>query len=225
MKKKILLTGHKGLLGSKIFKNLSSIYDFDLLDLKSGFDLSDEKKIDNYFKKNKNYYAVIMAHAYNPQKNKSSNNPLKINSDEVRKYMETNLITCFNICRYYILNNKKGRIINISSIYGVVSPNHKLYGNSFKHIGYALSKSSIIMLTKYLANLYSPNFLINCLVIGGIYNSKINKKFIKKYEDNVPIKRMMYADEVIPLLNFLLDKKNTYTSGSSIVSYGGWTSI
>ena len=81
------------------------------------------------------------------------------------------------------------------------------------------------MLTKYLANLYSPNFLINCLVIGGIYNSKINKKFIKKYEDNVPIKRMMYADEVIPLLNFLLDKKNTYTSGSSIVSDGGWTSI
>lgn len=225
MKSKILLTGHKGLIGSKIFKVLSSVYDFDVLDLKIGFDLSDEKKVDNFFKRNKNYYAVIIAHGYNPQQNQSSNDPLKINTEEIRQYMEFNLISCFNICRYYILNNRKGRIINFSSLYGIVSPNHKLYGKSFKHIGYALSKSSIIMMTKYLATLYSPNFLINCIVIGGIYNSKINKKFIKEYENSVPIKRMMFLEEVIPLINFLLDKKNTYTSGSTIVSDGGWTSI
>ena len=225
MKKKILITGSRGLIGSKIFNELSSEYCFDQIDLKDGFDLTDEDIVDTYFKKNRGYYAVIVAHGNNPQKNRSSNDPLKVKSQEIRSYLEHNLISCFNVNRYFIKYNKSGRLINISSLYGLVSPNHKLYNKTFKHIGYSISKASIIMMTKYLATLYGPKFLINCIVIGGIYNSQIEKKFVKNYEAFVPHKRMMKSKETIPLFKFLLDKDNTYTNGSVLISDGGWTSI
>lgn len=225
MKKKILITGSKGLIGSKISEEFKKEYIFDYIDLKDGFDLTDEGKVDLYFKKNKNYYAVIIAHGYNPQQNTAKNDPLKVSSQEIRSYFEHNLISCFNVNRYYIKYNKKGRLINISSLYGLVSPNHKLYGKSYKHIGYSLSKASVIMMTKYLATLYGPNFLVNCIVIGGIYNSQIKKKFVKNYEEFVPHKKMMRSREVVPIFKFLLDKDNTYTNGSVLVSDGGWTSI
>ena len=91
--------------------------------------------------------------------------------------------------RRRIRRNKKGKIITISSLYGVVSPMHFLYKNSHKHIGYCLSKSSIIMMTKYLATLYGKNFNINSVVLGGVSNSEINKSFVKNYSKLNPKKK------------------------------------
>ena len=67
------------------------------------------------------------------------------------KYLNLNVTSLFSVCREYARNNNKGNIINFSSIYGDVSPDPKIYmKGKHKHIGYAVSKSAVIYLTKYL---------------------------------------------------------------------------
>ena len=82
--------------------------------------------------------------------------------------------------------NKKGSIINISSIYGLVSPNQKLYdhidnsGSSYiKPISYSVSKSSLLNMTRYLATYWGKQGVrVNTLTLGGVYNGQ-DKKFVK----------------------------------------------
>ncbi len=153
---KVIITGSEGLIGKQLVKDLSKKYEIIKLDLKLGHDLIDEKFISGFFKKNKLIHGLIICHGLNPQKDtKFDNDPLTLNTNSINFYLDTNLISPFNLCRHYIKNNKKGKIITISSLYGMVSPKHFLYEDSFKHIGYCLSKSSIIMMTKYLATLYA----------------------------------------------------------------------
>ena len=101
---------------------------------------------------------------------------------------------------------------------------HFLYKNSYKHIGYCMSKSSIIMMTKYLATLYAKNFNINSVVLGGVINNKINKKFIKNYSSINPKKRLMTPKETSAIFDFLLNKKSSYANGGIFTIDGGWTS-
>ena len=222
---KIVITGSEGLVGKRLVKDLSSKYEIIKLDLKFGHDLTDEKFISNFFKKEKPIYGLIICHGLNPQKNtKFVNNPLTLNTNSINYYLETNLISPFNLCRHFIKNNKKGKIITISSLYGMVSPKHFLYENSFKHIGYCLSKSSIIMMTKYLATLYAKNFNINTVILGGVINKNINKKFVKSYSTASPKKRMMTIKETTGIFDFLLSEKSSYATGGVFTIDGGWTS-
>jgi NAD(P)-dependent dehydrogenase (short-subunit alcohol dehydrogenase family) len=222
---KIVITGSEGLIGRQLVKDLSMKYEIIKLDLKFGHDLNDEKFILDFFKKNKPIHGLIICHGLNPQKNsKSNNNPLTLSINSINQYLETNLISPFNLCRYFIKNNKKGKIITISSLYGMISPMHFLYEDSFKHIGYCMSKSSIIMMTKYLATLYAKKFNINSVVLGGVINKKINNKFLKNYSMMSPQKRMMTSKETSGIFEYLLSEKSSYTNGGVFTIDGGWTS-
>ena len=229
---KIVITGSEGLLGKQLVRDLSSTYQIIKLDLKLGHDLNNENFVSNFFLQNRSLYGLIICHGLNPLKDltnaskttKSNNNPLTLNTDSVREFFETNLFSPFNISRHFIKNQKKGKIITVSSLYGVISPMHFLYENSYKHIGYCMSKSSIIMMTKYLGTLYAKNFNINSVVLGGITTSKINKKFIKNYSKINPKKRMMKTNEASGVFKYLLDKKSSYVNGGVFTIDGGWTS-
>jgi NAD(P)-dependent dehydrogenase (short-subunit alcohol dehydrogenase family) len=106
----------------------------------------------------------------------------------------------------------------------MVSPMHFLYEDSFKHIGYCMSKSSIIMMTKYLATLYAKKFNINSVVLGGVMNKKINNKFLKNYSMMSPQKRMMKGKETSGIFEYLLSEKSSYANGGVFTIDGGWTS-
>jgi len=64
----------------------------------------------------------------------------------------------------------KGSIINISSIYGLLSPDQRIYEEGFcKPISYSISKSSILGLTKYLATYWADkNVRVNAVTLGGV---------------------------------------------------------
>ena len=136
--------------------------------------------------------------------------------------MNVNVISAFDVCRNFIKNNKKGKIINVSSLYGEVAPKHHIYNNFTKHIGYSLSKSSIIMMTKYLATYY-PNFNINTVILGGVYQKEFDTNFVKKYSQNTPKNRMMDVSEVTSCFEFLLKEESSYVTGTEIKVDGGWT--
>ena len=65
---------------------------------------------------------------------------------------------------------------------------------------------------------------INTIIFGGLEDEKQDANFVKKYSENVPMKRLMKSEEIFSVFDFLLDVKNTYTTGTEIIVDGGWTS-
>ena len=222
--KKIVITGGEGLIGKKLKEYFNKKYKVISLDISLGHDLTDNTFVKKFFKENKNIYGLILLHAYNPLPLKETKKiePVDFKLDELRDYMEVNIISAFDVCRNFIKNNKKGKIINVSSLYGEVAPKHHIYNNFTKHIGYSLSKSSIIMMTKYLATYY-PTFNINTVILGGVYQKEFDINFVKNYSQNTPKKRMMDINEVTSCFDFLLKEESSYVTGTEIKIDGGWT--
>ena len=65
-KKRIVVTGSEGLIGSKICEHFNNDYEVLRLDLSLGHDLTDENFVKEWFSNNKNLYGMIVCHAYNP---------------------------------------------------------------------------------------------------------------------------------------------------------------
>lgn len=115
-----------------------------------------------------------------------------------------------------------GSIINICSIYGMVSPDQRIYRKGFqKPIAYCASKGCIPGITRYLATYFAPKVRVNCLTLGGVFNNQ-DEEFVKKYSEKVPLKRMANRKEYVDAVMFLA--KCTYLTGSNVVVDGGYLS-
>lgn len=151
------------------------------------------------------------------------------------KVIDVNLKGVFNCCQVFgeiMAKNNKGSIINVSSIYGVVSPDQSIYeykrknGDFFyKPVAYSVSKSGLINMTKYLA-VYWAKFevRVNCLVLAGVDNNQ-DLEFKEAYCKRIPIGRMANENEYNGVMIFLASQASSYMTGSTITLDGGWTSI
>ena len=126
----------------------------------------------------------------------------------------------------------RGSIINIASIYGVVSPDQNLYeyrrqrGEVFyKPVAYSASKSGVLNLTRYLAVYWAKkNIRVNSLTIAGVFNNQ-EKAFLDVYCGRIPVGRMADADEYNGSVLFLASAASQYMTGTNLVIDGGWTAI
>ena len=121
--------------------------------------------------------------------------------------------------------SKNSTIINFSSDLGIISPNQNIYPKNYiKPLVYSVSKHGIIGMTKYFSTLLAKKGIrVNSICFGGVYNKKLNKKFISKFSKLVPLQRMCSLEEILSPINFLLDDKNSYMTGHSLVIDGGRT--
>lgn len=153
--------------------------------------------------------------------------------DSWDKVMEVNSKGVFLLCQVFggaMAAAGKGSIVNVSSIYGVVSPNQDIYqyrrdsGEEFyKPVAYSASKSSLLNLTRYLATYWAKRSVrVNTLVLGGVFNNQ-DAEFLKGYCNRIPIGRMANPDEYNGSIIFLMSDASSYMTGSEMVLDGGWT--
>lgn len=146
--------------------------------------------------------------------------------------ISANLTGTFLCCREAIRHMKKrggGSIINISSIYGLVAPEQRLYdGNEKRHrfvkpITYCVTKTGVLGLTRYFAAYCAPfRIRVNAISFGGVFN-KQDPSFVRRYEDRVPLGRMARPDEIRGVIIFLASDASSYATGTNVIVDGGWT--
>lgn len=147
--------------------------------------------------------------------------------------MDVNLKgTFFGIQAYVNLFDKykssNGAIVNIGSIFGVVSPDFRNYIDLPRKNSeiYGATKAGIIQMTKYFAvHLADRNIRVNCVSPGGIFNPKNpqGEKFRESYAFRVPMKRMANDEEMLGGILYLASNASSYTTGQNIVIDGGMT--
>jgi NAD(P)-dependent dehydrogenase (short-subunit alcohol dehydrogenase family) len=124
----------------------------------------------------------------------------------------------------------RGSIINISSIYGMLSPVQDVYDFRrregepfFKPIAYSVSKSALYNLTRYLATYWARQGVrVNTLTLAGVWNDQ-PPEFIEAYTKRMPLGRMAKAEEVVGPVVFLASDASSYVTGANVVVDGGWS--
>jgi len=116
-------------------------------------------------------------------------------------------------------------IINISSIYGMVAPNRRLYvdfaGESPIH--YGVVKAALLHLTKELAvRLADKNIRVNAVSYGGV-EGRVDGQFKKRYAELCPNGRMLRDNDLTGAIDFLISENSLAVTGHNLVVDGGWT--
>lgn len=147
--------------------------------------------------------------------------------------LDVNLTGAFLACQVFggaMAETGRGSIVNVCSIYGVVSPDQRIYeyrrtdGDTFfKPVAYSASKSGLLNLTRYLATYWAPRGVrVNTLTLGGVFNDQ-DPRFLEGYCARVPLGRMAHEREYEGPILFLCSDASSYMTGSNLVVDGGWT--
>jgi NAD(P)-dependent dehydrogenase (short-subunit alcohol dehydrogenase family) len=125
-----------------------------------------------------------------------------------------------------MVQQKKGVIVFIASIYGFMAPRFELYegANFTSPVEYAAIKGALLSLTKYLASyLGKHDIRVNALSPGGVYNNQA-ESFVAQYAQRVLVgNRMAGTDDLTGALVFLLSDASRYVTGQNLVVDGGWS--
>ena len=151
------------------------------------------------------------------------------------KVFDVNLKGVFLCCQVFggrMARGNGGSIINVSSIYGMVSPDQAIYEFRrqrgevfFKPVAYSASKSGLYNLTRYLGAYWAKKSVrVNTLTLAGVFNHQ-DPEFLNVYCARIPVGRMANPDEYNGAVLFLASRASSYMTGSNLVVDGGWTAI
>lgn len=223
--KTVVLTGAAGQLGSAIQEELQKEYTVVTTDCRGDvdylMDLTDIQQIQRTAKKIGETYQrvdVLINNAgvgvYTPMMQRTY--------EEFDRVMKTNVYGLFFMTKMMIPYIQHGTIINIASLYGIISSDERIYGCSGRNSSevYGMSKAAVIQFTRYLAAHLPPTITCNCISPGGIYNNQ-EAGFIKAYAEKTPLQRLAYESEIARIIRFLIT--SSYINGENIVADGGYS--
>jgi 2-deoxy-D-gluconate 3-dehydrogenase len=154
--------------------------------------------------------------------------------DAFERSLHVNLAGAFlitrEVCRVMETQGERGRgaIVNISSTYGLVGPDQRIYDlpgqpPGFKPVDYPTTKAGLLGFTRALAAYYrGTEIRVNALVPGGAFDDH-DPAFATAYGERTILGRMAEPDEYRGALAFLSSDASSYMTGSVLVVDGGWT--
>lgn len=249
--KTAFVTGGVGLIGTEITKALADaeakviILDIDQKkaekikkELKGkveieNFDITNLSQVEREIDKlNKKYGGIdVWVNAAYPKTADWGNKIEDLSLESWQKNVDMHLNSYSWISRKVCLIMKKqkngGSLINFGSIYGVVGNNFNIYEETKMNppMAYPAIKGGIINLSRYLASCFGKyQVRVNTICPGGIFDNQ-DIKFVKRYSENTPLKRMGQPEEIASAVLFLASDASSYVTGSTLMVDGGWTAI
>jgi len=146
----------------------------------------------------------------------------------------TGMLLCAQAAgRQMLLQDPPGGVmVNISSTYGVVAPDQRVYDGvrspyadaTFNTpVSYAVTKTAVLGLTRYLATYWGKNNIrVNALTPHGVYDNH-DDAFVRNFVYRSPLGRMARNDEYRGALLFLVSDASSYMTGANLIVDGGWT--
>lgn len=183
--------------------------------------LSDPESVESFLRLHeKDEYDIIINNAGINDINDIEN----VTDEEIEQAMQVNLISPLRILRAYVpaMKNKQyGRIVNIGSIWGIVSKRGRVVYSMTKHGIHGMTKTLAVELAEYniLVNTVCPGFTLTELT----YKNNTDKQ-IAAISADIPIKRMAEPEEIADMIAYLVEDRNTYVTGQLIAVDGGYTS-
>lgn len=143
-----------------------------------------------------------------------------------RRAFEVNLTAVFELCQGFSPLMKKSvgaNIINISSIYGQLGPDWRLYeGTSMGNpAAYGASKGALIQFTRWLSTTLAPAIRANVVSPGGIFRNQPDS-FITQYQSRTPLGRLASENDLKGAVGYLASDLSQYVTGQVLTVDGGW---
>ena len=235
--KNVILTGATGGIGNSILEKLyenganvlaSGTKSEKLEELKKKFknikilqfDVSQSQKIENFIDEGSKELGGNLDCIINNAGITQDNLAIRMNLEEWKKVIDINLTSTFLICKFAIkkmLKNKKGKIINITSVVG--------HTGNLGQSNYTASKAGIVAMSKSLAIEYAKkNININCISPGFIkteMTDKIDQKYKELIISKIPSARLGEPKDIANAVIFLASNYSDYINGETLHINGG----
>ena len=216
-KRTALITGSTGGIGNSLVSSLKENLNV-ISPTRKELDLSSNSSIDDYISSLDVPIDIIV----NCAGIHKAGNCEDLTTHDFQNILQINLIAPFQIISGLVKGMKErkyGRILNISSIWSIVSKE--------KRSIYSASKSGLDGLTRTLALELAPfNILVNSIAPGYVNTDMIqqynSKKELEKIKQIIPLNRFAEPDEIAELVKFLSSEKNSYITGQIIPIDGGY---
>ena len=236
-KKNIIVTGATGGIGNSIVKKLSEaganiiatgtkVNKLEQIKKKFSnlrilpFDISQNDKVENFIEQASKELGGNLDCIINNAGITNDNLAIRMTLEEWKKVIDLNLTSTFLMCKYAIkkmLKNKKGKIVNITSVVG--------HTGNLGQSNYTASKAGLIGMSKSLALEYAKkNININCISPGFIKTAmtdKIDEKFKEIIISKIPSARLGEPDDIANAVLFLASSDSDYINGETLHVNGG----
>ena len=235
--KNIIVTGASGGIGNSIIKRLND-YNVNILasgtklekleELKSRFknikilkfDISQNEKIGEFIENASNELGGSLNCIINNAGITQDNLAIRMTVEEWKKVIDINLTSTFLMSKFAIkkmLKNKKGKIVNITSVVG--------HTGNLGQANYTASKAGIVAMSKSLAMEYAKkNINVNCISPGFIKTAmtdQIDEKFKEAIISKIPSSRLGEPQDIANAVIFLASNLSDYVNGETLHVNGG----
>ena len=235
--KNIIVTGATGGIGSSIIKKLyenganllasgTKLEKLEVIGKKFDnvktlkFDISQHEKIETFIEDASKEFGGKLDCIINNAGITLDNLAIRMSLEEWKKVIEINLTSTFLMCKFAIkkmIKNKRGKIINITSVVG--------HTGNLGQSNYTASKAGILAMSKSLAIEYAKkNININCISPGFI-KTEMTEKIDEKYKEiiisKIPSARLGNPEDIANAVLFLASNYSDYINGETLHVNGG----